>query len=294
MYLIAAVLAAGSLVGCAAMRGCLDRSSAAGNIARESGFTKEYVKAGDFTLMTYHRFNSLRHNSGLREGDQGSNNPESVRVYIEGDGRAWETKHRLSDDPTPSDPVALRLAAVDPADNVAYIARPGQYSLSGFPECDSKYWSGSRFAPEVIHAFTRALDLLKERSGVRYIELVGYSGGGAIAVLVAAARSDISSLRTVAGNLDPAALCVYHGVSRLDGSMDPLDAAQKVAFLPQRHFFGSKDTVVPRAIGASFVKSEGDERCERITVVEGVSHNDGWDKRWKGLLSIPLVSGYEE
>jgi len=57
---------------------------------------------------------------------------------------------------------------------------------------------GVRFAPEVINSFSRAIDTLKEKSGAKYVELVGYSGGGAIAVLVAAGRSDVVGVRTVA------------------------------------------------------------------------------------------------
>ena len=238
-----------------------------------AGFTKEYIKAGDFTLMTYQKLN--RHS-------------DSISIYIEGDGRAWETKHRLSDDPTPSNPVVLRLAEVDPAENIVYIARPGQYPLAGFPECDPKYWSGSRFAPEVIDSFNTAIDILKEKSHAGHVELVGYSGGGAIAVLVAAGRSDVIALRTVAGNLDIKAFCRYHHVSQLEGSMDPMDVARKVAHIPQRHFIGSKDNVVPFAIAESFVKMEGDKNDGRITVVEGVSHNDGWRKHWRGLLGKAL------
>ena len=265
---IVLLLIAASALGCATI-----------NIAGKASLTKEYIKAEGFTLMTYQRFDKRS---------------DSVSIYIEGDGRAWETKHRLSDDPTPSNPVALKLAVIDPADNVAYIARPGQYSPSGSPDCDSKYWSGFRFAPEVVESFNRAIDILKEKSGAKYLELVGYSGGGAIAILVAARRSDVVALRTVAGNLDPKAVSEYHHVSQLDGSMNPLDVAQKVAHIPQRHFVGSKDKVVPLAIIESFVKMEGDKDYERITVVDGVSHNDGWYKRWKILLSMPLIADSKE
>ena len=251
----------------------MSRMSIADNIAVKAGFTKEYIKADDFTLMTYQRF------------DKRSDN---MSIYIEGDGRAWETKYRLSDDPTPLNPVALKLAAVDPADNIAYIARPGQYSISGVPECDSKYWSGFRFAPEVVESINRIIDILKEKSDVKYVELVGYSGGGSIAVFVAAKRTDVIALRTVAGNLNINAFCTYHHVSKFEGSVDPLDFAQKVAHIPQRHFVGSIDKIVPFAIAESFVKMEGDKDCQRITVVDGVSHNDGWQKRWKELLLIPL------
>ena len=262
IQIAAVMLVAASILGCATI-----------DIAGKAGFTKEYIKAGDFTLLSYQRFNKL---SG------------TINIYIEGDGRAWEAKHRLSDDPTPSNPVALKLAALDPADNVVYIARPGQYSPTGIPECNSKYWSGYRFAPEVINSFNIAIDILKEKSRAKYVKLIGYSGGGAIAVLVASKRSDVNALVTVAGNLNPKAFCAYHQISELDGSMDPMDVAQKLAYIPQRHFVGSRDKVVPLAIAESFVKMEGDKDYECITVVDDVSHNNGWQKHWKELLLIPL------
>jgi len=261
------------MFGCSIMPVLIDRSFIADDIANKAGFSKEYVKAGGFTLLTYQRFNKLS---------------DRMSIYIEGDGRAWETKHRLSDDPTPSNPVALRLAAVDPADSVAYISRPGQYTFSGFPDCDPRYWSGRRFALEVVESIDRVIDVLKKKSGAKYLELVGYSGGGAIAVLVAARRNDVYALRTVAGNLNINAFCEYHHVSLLEGSMDPLDMAKEVARIPQRHFVGAKDKIVPLVIADSFVKMEGDRGQERISIVDGASHNDGWEKRWRELLDVPL------
>lgn len=269
IFTVSLLLVIVSILGCASIQVLRDRLSIADDIAAKAGFTKEYIKVDNFTLTTFQRFNKLL---------------DKLSIYIEGDGRAWENKHRISDDPTPSNPVALKLAAIDPADNVAYIARPGQYSLSGLPECDSKYWSGSRFAPEVVESFNAAVNILKEKSGAKYVELIGYSGGGAIAVLVAAKRNDVVKLRTVAGNLNTKALNEYHHVNQLEGSMNPLDAAQKVAHIPQRHFVGSKDKVVPFVIVESFVKMEGDQDDARITVVDDVTHSAGWGKRWKELL----------
>lgn len=255
------------------MHGFVERAYEAQERAREAGFNKEYLKSSGFELTTYQRFKKPF---------------ENIRIYIEGDGRAWEAGNRLSDDPTPSEPVALILAIADPSDNVAYIARPGQFLAAESAACNPTYWSARRFAPEVVEAFGKAIDILKEKARAKNVELVGYSGGGALAVLVAARRGDIAALRTVAGNLDPKALCGYHNVSPLDGSMDPLDAAQKVAGIPQRHFVGSKDKIVPLLIAESFAKKEGDENYKSITVIEGATHNDGWHERWEELLAIPL------
>lgn len=251
----------------------MDRAYEAQKTARLGGFDKEYVKASGFELMTYQRFKK---------------SSENIRIYIEGDGRAWETRSRLSDDPTPSSPVALTLATADSSAAVVYIARPGQFPAPDSAGCGPTYWSTRRFAPEVVESFDKAINIFKDRTGAKNVELIGYSGGAAIAVLVAARRSDIVALRTVAGNLDPKALCSYHHVSRLDESMDPLDVAQKVANIPQRHFIGSKDKTVPASIAESFVKREGKKSCERITIVDGATHKDCWRERWKELLLIPL------
>ena len=59
---------------------------------------------------------------------------DEVHVYIEGDGYAWATTTDPSDDPTPINPLALRLAAVDDAPNVLYLARPCQFRPAGTRE----------------------------------------------------------------------------------------------------------------------------------------------------------------
>ncbi len=255
-----------------AMPAFMERAYSAQKRACLAGFDKEYVKSGIFTLMTYRRFKAPS---------------ENIRIYIEGDGRAWNTKSRLSDDSTPSNPIALLLAAADPADAIVYIARPGQFPSPDSAICDPTYWSARRFSPEVVEAFDKIIDILKKKSKAKNVELVGYSGGGALAVLVASRRSDVSAIRTVAGNLDPKALCSYHNVSQLDGSMDPMAFAQKIVHIPQRHFIGSKDKTVPPSIAESFVRMEGGKDYGCITVIDGATHKDGWSQRWEELLLIP-------
>ncbi len=54
----------------------------------------------------------------------------------------------------------------------------------------------------MVNSIHKTLDQIKTRYNASGFNLIGYSGGGAIAALVAADRNDILSLRTVAGNLD--------------------------------------------------------------------------------------------
>jgi pimeloyl-ACP methyl ester carboxylesterase len=259
------------LTGCALLPPLPDGREAADRMARVHGLEKTFIRTRSFTLGAYLRCTA--------PGDP-------LNLYIEGDGAAWLSRTRLSGDPTPKSPLVLELAGIDPAANVAYLARPGQYAEPGV---DPAYWSDRRFSPEVVAALNEALDeaALRCRSG--RIHLIGYSGGAALAVLIAAKRADVVSLRTVAGNLDPAALNRHHGVSPLDKtSLDPLEAAEKLQGLPQRHFVGSRDSVVPPFIARSFLGRAGSREFGQITVVDGATHAEGWRERWRALLGLPL------
>jgi len=272
-----ALLSVGLLAayGCVSVGSPGSRYEAADRVAATGGLTKTYIQTKDFTLTAYGRIS--------RPG-------EDITVYIEGDGSAWLSPTLLSGDPTPARPLVLQKAASDPAGNVAYLARPGQYGAGFSPGCDALYWSDRRVAAEVVDAMSEAIDRLRGASRSRKIDLVGYSGGAAIAVLVAARRGDFTSLRTVAGNLDTEAVNRHHGVSPLAGSLNPIDEAGRLGRLPQRHFAGAKDTVIPPFVARSFLKQAGDPDGRRLVILEDVSHSRGWLERWGEILTIPPVT----
>lgn len=261
---LCAIMAVFCLSGCA---------TTSYDIGRESGFSKKLIRGRDFVLYSLIK--------ATRPG-------EPITVYIEGDGRAWLDRYRASSDPTPTDPLVMKLASLDPSPNVAYLARPGQYPSEGASDCDAKYWMSKRFAPEVIADMDSAVSALRDMAGAEEVCLVGYSGGAAVAALIAARRDDVIGLRTVAGNLDSAAVSKKNNVSPLKGSLDPIDIANKLKGLPQRHFIAYNDKVVPASAAESFVEKAGDEKHESITVVEGATHYSGWETRWLDLLDMPL------
>jgi pimeloyl-ACP methyl ester carboxylesterase len=250
---------------CVAMR----RDEAAG-IARAGGLEPRRFDTGTFVLAGWQR-------PGRAPGGV-------LTVYLEGDGRAYATPTRVADDPTPSDPVALPLAAADPAPAVLYLARPCQY-VEG-PDarnCAPYYWSTGRFAPEVVAATMAALDAAKAASGGDRLELIGYSGGGALAVLVAARRQDVARLVTVAANLALAAWIEHHHVSPMTGSLDPLDDAAAVARVPQLHYAGAADETVPPGIVERFARAVGPDIP--VVVVSDYSHHCCWAANWLALLA---------
>ncbi len=262
------------LPGCATIAGSFNPQVYTEELAQEHQFIKQRIPTSVFTLTAYKRLKSPG---------------KPLSVYIEGDGRAWLSKNQISDDPTPFHPMTLELAAKDPSANVAYLGRPCQYDNSAMQRpCEPAYWSNKRFSEEVIVSTNEALDALMREAKASEIDLVGYSGGGAVAVLVAARRHDVSSIRTVAGNLDPEEVNRHHHVSSLAGSLDPMTAASVISKIPQRHFTGSMDKVVPASVIRNFIKTSGEQNCIQVTEVPEATHHSGWVERWDELFRLPI------
>ncbi len=244
------------------------RSNAA-RLAASAGMQRVDIQTRLFHLVAYARFGA----------------DPVLHVYIEGDGHAWSTRTRPSDDPTPWSPIALELAIRDPSASVAYLARPCQYIEAGSdPACEPFYWTAGRYAEPAIASADLAVDRLLARSGAQSVALVGYSGGGAVAALVAARRHDVATLRTVAANLDTAAWTSRQSSTPLIGSLNPADYTDRLQFIPQLHFVGGEDSVVGLDITRSYESRFRRLQCIRTEVVSQVGHADGWPARWPALL----------
>lgn len=249
---------------------CLD----ADLIAYDARLKKTEVKTDPFVLTAYSRID--------KKG-------EPVHIYIEGDGYAWDTSTRVSSDPTPRHSVTLELAALDPAPNVIYLARPCQYTPEECnPACEPYYWTNGRFSEPVVKSVDQAVAYFVKEAGAPGVHFTGYSGGAAVAVLVAARRKDVLSLRTVAGNLDPEAVNKAHDVSPLEGSLNPMDFTENVKNIPMRHFTGTLDQTVPASVARSFAERCGDLSARSVTEINRVTHSDGWEEHWPELLREPF------
>ncbi len=209
----------------------------------------------------------------------------SLRVYLEGDGYAWATPTQPSLDPTPRDLLVARLATLDPLGAV-YLARPCQFVEH--PDCKPLLWTDQRFSRPVLNSLHAALDQLKQRYGVRRLELVGYSGGGALALLLAAERNDVVAVQTLAGNLHPSAWIAHHRLTPLTGSLEPLAYRERLRQIPQRHLTGQRDKVVPPPLAYQYADSLGTADCLEIRTVDA-THSEGWETAWAGFRQRPLV-----
>lgn len=211
-----------------------------------------------------------------------------VTVYIEGDGFAWQSISEPSNDPTPTDPLALRLAARDPASNVVYLARPCQFEGIRSTYCGVDDWTGARFSRRVVDAYDMALSRILEETSATQLHLVGYSGGSVVALLAATARRDVLDVRTVAGNIDTHAWTELHDLTPMKLSRNPADSSAMLAAIPQMHFVGADDDIVPRSVAESYRNRFGNPECVAIKTVHEADHHRGWVAQWEDLLTIPL------
>ena len=272
----AGLLAALALSGCIATTLPYMRAETAQRIASPAWMIKRDIAATTYLLRSYERIH-----------DRGG----VANLYIAGDGSVSTSVEEWELNPTPKNPIALHLASKDRADNVIFIARPCQYTamLSKGDVCDESIWKDKRFSAEVIASFDKALDDIATRYDIRGFNLIGYSGGAAIATLLTTKRTDILSIRTVAGILDHETHSAVSGAPILSGSLNPVKEASTLTRMPQYHFIGGQDDYVPPAVLHSYLQAMPPTNCVQTMLVQEASYDEGWVNKWPELLELPVT-----
>jgi pimeloyl-ACP methyl ester carboxylesterase len=267
------VVLAALLGGCGAVD-LMPRHGKADYLAAQAGWTYRLIDAGEFDIASY--------------ASPPVAATDLLTVYIEGDGLAFIDARTISADPTPEDPLALRLALVAPQRPAVYLARPCQYTMPDHGRgCRPEEWSSRRYAPEIIDAMNRAVDAAKAAAGGPRIVLVGYSGGGAVAVLLAAHRADVAGIVTIGGDLDLEYWTKRDNLAPLVGSLDPKDVAEAVSALPQIHFAGARDDVVGPDVVRAYLARMRDTSRARLVTIDDFDHECCWVDAWPKLVQRP-------
>ncbi len=206
-------------------------------------------------------------------------NNKNLHIYIEGDGLAWLNRTTPSKNPTPTDSVTKDLAMNDLSNAaILYLARPCQYlPKEEIVNCDQKYWTSHRLAPEVIHSLNSAISMAKEITKTKQVSIIGFSGGGGAAALVAAMRDDVKFLGSVAGLLDHTNWVKKLKFTPLYGSLDAITYIDKIKHIPQKHIASNKDKVIKPIANKNFCEQLPPLSCESIN---NLNHNGDWYKVW--------------
>lgn len=277
LYRKAALISAAFLLHALTLSGCsvppwLSPQEKAMVIATKAGFELRKEVSPPFSLTTFQSINKL-----------GS---DTLTVYIEGDGAPWVSSTLPPGDPTPLNPTSLILAGKDGRRPILYVARPCQYlDAAELRSCHYRYWTAGRFSPEVVNAIDEVINRVKAATGTRWVRLIGFSGGGVIAALLAAQREDVLDLTTVAAPLDIEAWSAFHQISPLQGSLNPMDFIKALSQIRQLHLVGENDSIVPSV----YVKSvEARMPFAQFVFVPGYTHNCCWGENWSGYYQRSL------
>lgn len=200
-----------------------------------------------------------------------------LHVYIEGDANAF-VNGKASANPTPTNPLMLQLMQQDQQPAI-YLGRPCYFNPKD-PKCSPNVWTRLRYSEQVVTSMAKALHNFS--ASYDGIVLIGHSGGGALAVLLAEKIAGSKMVVTLAANLDTFSWALEHQYQPLKQSLNPIDQPPLPNHIIQVHYAGADDTV----IDADWVQAYADkqQRAEFHRLLE-VGHVDGWLEFWPQVLA---------
>ena len=249
------------LILCLALTGCQSWQS----LAQDHQLRDTLVDTGLFT----HRI--LLNNAGVRAQQAPSTDSVLWHVYIEGDGRPVTENGHPSRDPTPHQLVLLPVMAKDPEPAI-YLGRPC-YFATGDQRCNPADWTLERYSNVTVDSLKRALlTQIHPQDGV---VLIGHSGGGTLAMLLAPRLPMTRAVITLAGNLDVGAWVAANHYTPLPDCLDPAQQPPLPPHIRQWHFAGSHDDIIkPEWIQAVSRRQPN----ARFILVKSGDHHHPWSR----------------
>ena len=263
----------------------LDPQDATVRLALNSGLRLAAVRVSTFDLLILNT-NANRRDAGQTESKQttAQSFPSArLRIYLAGDGTPW-LGQKITAKPGPRNPVALRMLLQDPEPGW-FIGRPCYHQRLQSDACNPALWTFERYGERVLQGLEQAIERLL--SDKRYakeqarVTLVGYSGGGTLAVLLGQRLGVVDEVITVAAPLDVNAWTAHHQYTPLLGSQNPADMPRRFN-VRELHLQGNRDREVPPATTAAYFSHPGHKRAgvvERI-ITHNDSHRCCWNRRW--------------
>ena len=211
------------------------------------GFQYVPIKTDSYEIATWQKIDNPKNNL--------------IHIYIEGDGHAFDAYGQPTSDPTPRGTLMRDLAVADNFENVVYMARPCQFIMDD--NCSESDWTDGRFSQKIIDAQSRAIKQIAKNKSVT---LIGYSGGAMVSGLVIKQnpKLKVDKWITIAGVLNHKMWTEYFGDEPLMKSLN----METLPNVPQVHFIGGHDKVVPYDLAKNWANEEN------IKLIPNASHDD--------------------
>jgi hypothetical protein len=212
----------------------------------------------------------------------GSAPDAALYVFIEGDGSPWiDAGSKIARNPTPHRPLALELAAAT-SHPVLYLGRPCYFEIRLDANCTPDVWTSGRYSRAVVDSMVAAVNRYTAAGHDPELVLIGYSGGGTLAVLMAAQLPHTRAVITIAANLDVEAWARWHRYLPLAQSEDPASSPPLPDSLRQWHLVGGKDDNVPEALDLGYFKAL---RADQVWRYPDFGHACCWAEKWQSILA---------
>ncbi|NOY67123.1 MAG: alpha/beta hydrolase [Gammaproteobacteria bacterium] len=236
--------------------------------AQQMGLQRHVIEGKGFPLVYYSK-GSIAQNRHLH-------------LYLGGDGLPWKNIITYSEDPTPRNPLVLKLMKQDNNPGI-YLGRPCYQGFSRRTPCNYRYWTSARYSTEVIDAMTQAVKKIIKIYHIQSITVIGYSGGGTIALLISNSIPEIKMVITIAGNLDTDAWTKYHYYSALSESLNPALQQPLLPQIRQIHLQGKLDKNIPAKLSARFLKRQTNALTLKYPSAD---HACCWHQYWPKVLDF--------
>lgn len=257
------------------VQGCATPTGNLSQLAQKNGLERSDVKAGGFNLLVFDNNRTLSAHTPKNPNHKGV-----LRVYLEGDGSPWKYRTIVMPDPTPRNPLMLRLISYD-SNPAVYLGRPCYNGSANEPGCDSSLWTSARYSDTIVQSMASAIRALSKRYNASQLWLMGHSGGGTLAMLLAEQLPLVTRIVTLAGNLDTDAWTRHHRYTPLFSSINPATAPSLRSSVWQWHLIGGRDRVIPPQLIKPVIMRQ---TLASGLEFSGFDHGCCWERIWPDVL----------
>lgn len=258
---------AAALLCLALLGGCTSIAERYDAHAGAQGLRRAEVRGADFHHVVYRKARKAR-------GDV-------LHIYLEGDGSPLINRRSPTVEPTPRRPVMPALMALDPGPAVL-LGRPCYHGLATRPPCQPEDWTQGRFSAPVVNSLATAARGLIAAGGYKGAVLIGHSGGGVLALLMAPALPQVRAVIAIATVADTGLWIRYHKLAPLTGSLNPNSMPSASRPVVELFLGGAKDRVTP----LSLIEQAVDRRPQAgLWRYEDFDHACCWARVWPQALS---------
>lgn len=236
---------------------------------------RSFIESSEVSTDYFKHRTALYISEHISEHATDKNEP-TLKVFIEGDGRPWIKGKGIRRDPSPQRLLAMALL-LDTSGDRLYLGRPCYFQTND-DRCHYKYWTSHRYSIEVINSMVGIIEQKILEGSYKNLLIIGHSGGGTIATLLACKTSITPSIITLAANLDIERWAEIHDWSALTGSENPSNLPSNCKNLNAYHFYGNDDKNVPASSANKFFSNGDSQRF----IIDGANHQN-WPIFWEEI-----------